>query len=513
MAKLSYNYSGEWEDVCQVLRHFSTDTVLKRISAEAIALQNDSNKTGSSVARWVEYDRFNTSTRAFEKKESALTVWGLIDLAYYAIVASNDYRGERTISDEEFYLLFDSVEGMKQKNEAGFLNTVASGSKEIIMYLCGFAGEQFKAQEQHKIYGNVGRELYILFESSKRLDTPTVDVSAIVQEETGVTWEKVLCSLLLGWACSGLDCRITEAPFSSADQNLLSREEYLKVISKYSISYDTLRKSALKRQALYTRPYIITQKNETLGIIPYLNHCLYEHAILWIVRDHFKKLDDQGFTSYFGKCFEKYFEELLNCYLKKDEFEKLPETKIKRADWRLSIDGYGFLIEQKSSLVRLRAKQQAPSLSDIEDYAKNTLIKAIRQLDNTEKDLASGRFIKIILLYEDYLIPELLDQAFSMKECDVKSDDHYWLVTIEEMEILLGLCAKDRATFNSVIEEKSRRESSHSNEGRSLLQIMREFDVVNNDFLRREGIAHYSDLAKGQLVELLQQPSKSEETQ
>ena len=33
----------------------------------------------------------------------------------------------------------------------------------------------------------------------------------------------------------------------------------------------------------------------------------------------------QRVSSFFGKCFEKYFEELLSSYLRADEYEKIPE--------------------------------------------------------------------------------------------------------------------------------------------------------------------------------------------
>ena len=158
--------------------------------------------------KWVEYELFNSTTRVFQKQKSVITVWGMINLAFYTVVASNDYRGERTISDEEFYLLFDAVEGMRQKNEKMFLDTVEARSKEMYMYLWGFAGEQFKVQEQNKILENAGRELYILFESSRKVQDLTIDISAIVQEEMGMSWEKVACGLLLGWACSKIYWRI-----------------------------------------------------------------------------------------------------------------------------------------------------------------------------------------------------------------------------------------------------------------------------------------------------------------
>ena len=144
------------------------------------------------------------------------------------------------------------------------------------MYLWGFAGEQFKVQEQRKIFGSAGRELYILFQSSRKLQDSSINIPAIIQEEMGMTWEKVICGLLLGWACSKNNCRVTEPLFLFDDPDVISKEEYLKVIAHYSINYDELRKSEFKRQALYTKPYIHTQKKQTLGVVPYLNLSIYE---------------------------------------------------------------------------------------------------------------------------------------------------------------------------------------------------------------------------------------------
>ena len=506
MTHLTYNFSGDWVDVSKALRCFSTDTVLKRISKEAISLSKNTENKEALGTRWVEYNPLNTITRVYEKKNSLITVWGLIDLAYYAVLASNDYRGKTMISDDEFYLLVDAVEGLKQKKEQEFLDTVESGSREIYMYLWGFAGEQFKVEEQIKIFDNTGRELYILFESSKRLVDNIINISEIVQEQMGMNWVKVLCALLLGWSCSSVNCKITDTAFSFGDPETLSKEEYLKAISHYSINYKAIRESKLDRQVLYTKPYIITQKNEILGIIPYLNLCLYEHAILWIVRDYYNNLHDQEFTAYFGKCFEKYFEEMLNYNLKAEEYERIPEEKTPRADWKLEIEGYSFLIEQKSSFVRLKVKQQASYLRDIEYFSKETLIKAIEQLDTTETVLGAGQFIKIVLLYDDYLNTEIIEQVFAMEECHVESDDHFWVVTIEEMEILLTLCQRNRALFCSVIEEKNRREINHSNAGKRLMQIFHENNITENGFLKREEIAYYRNLAIEKARSILIQP-------
>ena len=93
MANISFNLSGEWDDVRQVLRHFSAETILKRISSEAIALQKSIDTNNRECVKWVEYELFNSTTRVFQKQKSVITVWGMINLAFYTVVASNDYRG------------------------------------------------------------------------------------------------------------------------------------------------------------------------------------------------------------------------------------------------------------------------------------------------------------------------------------------------------------------------------------------------------------------------------------
>ena len=99
---------------------------------------------------------------------------------------------------------------------------------------------------------------------------------------------------------------------------------------------------------------------------------------------------------------------MLYRYVEEDLYRRIEENKKdERADWELQLCGYHFIIEQKSSLIDLIAKQQESSYENIEKYAQKTIIKALHQLRSTEQDLGKTKFIKIVLLYEDYLIPEI----------------------------------------------------------------------------------------------------------
>lgn len=503
MVNLSYNYSGEWEDVSQVLRTFSADTILKRISREAIEIQRNKNASDPPAAKWVEYTIFNTRTKRNEIKKSLITMWSLIELAYYAVKATNDYRGQTTIDDSCFYMLIDAVDGLKQKNEEGLLNSIGAEGKDFFLYLWGFVGEQLKAESPKKMFDNAGRDLYILFESAKKIDG-SVDISAAVEEETGFCWEKIVCALIIGWANSSIRDSLNISELSFLQTDLLSKGEFTSIINRYSINYEGIRESELKRQVFYTKPYVNTQKNELIGVSPYLCLCIYEHSILWTIRDYYRKKGSNAFIIQFGRCFETYFEELLAFSLARNEYEKIPEdNKAPRADWKIEIDGQKFLIEQKSAFLRLDAKQQESNINTVEDYAKKNIIKAIRQLTNTEKALGDGPYYKIVLLYEDYLYPAVMDRVLEMDECKTEHDGRCWLATIEEIEKLLPLCINQREVFAQIIKEKAYREANHSNKGKSFSQIMREFSITDNPFLRQERIDYYRNFALSQAKKVL----------
>ena len=501
MANLFFNYSGEWEDVAQVLRRFPANEILKRIGKEAILLQETRNGGEIHGARWVKYKVLNTRTRTTSEKESIITIWGLIDLAYYTVIASHDYRGNKEIDDSQFYALVDAVESMKQKREVELLEKMPTGTHEFFMYLWGFAGEQFKAETQYEMLDNAGRELYILFEIAKKASN-TIDIAGIIEEETGFNWQKIICTLFLAWVCSTKQSLLDIGSFEFANPDILTREEYKDILKRYTFNYDEIRKSSKKRQVFYTKPYIITQKNELLGISPFLNLCLFEHGLMWIIRDHFRKENSQKFTDFFGKCFELYFQELLDYSLEENEYERIPEGKTPRADWKLKIDGFQFLIEQKSSLLRLDAKQQEPNLDSVKEFA-NKIIRAIKQLANTERSYNEGPYFKIILLYDDYLMPEILDKIFEMDECDVNADNRYWIVTIAEMERLLSLCKAQRDTFDAIIREKNNREQTNSKQGKNLTTILGSFGISKNLFAEQSSHVYYQDFAKNQSLRLL----------
>ena len=113
--------------------------------------------------------------------------------------------------------------------------------------------------------------------------------------------------------------------------------------------------------------------------------------------------------------------------------------------------------------------------------------KAVTQLENTEKELQKSAPIKIILVYEDYYKCECLDMLFAYNK-DYHNDNRYWLVTINELEILLNLYRVDKEKALEILAEKNELELSRSTQGRELMQIFDRHSITKNKYLTDFGI-------------------------
>jgi len=98
------------------------------------------------------------------------------------------------------------------------------------------------------------------------------------------------------------------------------------------------------------------------------------------------------------------------------------------------------------------------------------------------------------LVYEDYLGMEILDTVFDMPECTTKNDNRYWLVTISEMEMLLDTYKTDKNIFETVINEKIKREAEHSKLGKSIGQLLKENGITINNYLKQAKFTYYDEL-------------------
>lgn len=493
---MNFSFSGKEDEYFDVLRKFTLDELLKRINRESAELLKNVLFADVSGTKLASFPLIKSATKTLSEQDVYITGWNLIDLAYNAAICSNDYRGKVITDDKELYLLVSLTESIHAKRELERMDEENLGSNpNIFLYLWGFFGEQKKIQQPGKTFGNLARELYILFDLAPQIDGIS-NIQAIVKEEVGVCPRKLLTALFLAWFAS------TQSPtLKTWEQNLiwnedLSLEEFQMVISQYTATYYDIRLSNIGRQILYAKPYICTQRKEVISVNCYLNFFLIEHCVLWCVRNHYIKNDDRRFTSEFGLLFETYFKELLEATLQKDEYDRIPEECAMRADWRIVLGKYRILVEQKSPLVGLLAKQQDSSIKAMETYCTRNIIKGINQLGETERHYGDGPYIKIILLYDDFLYTGILDHVFVLPDCKEENDNLYWLATIDEMETLLFIYSTNKVLFDKIMAEKIRREVEHSNEGKSFAQLFEENEISDNPYIAQDKFQKHVDQLK-----------------
>ena len=305
---IKYNFSGKWDDVSNVLRQFSVADALKRINQESNDLFYNNSNSDIPAAKRVKFNLFHKGSTFPEKHEVMIMAWALIDLAYYLIKVSNDFRGKKIEYDEELYILQEAVDNYKERNEHIFLENQDEVKLDFFMYLWGFAGEQFKAEAPALVLDNQSRDLYILFEIN---NPEEFNIEEFLKIETGLTWQAINAYLLLAWVEFTQVDSLAEVNKRIAWKNPDNEKEFVKLIERYASDYAGIRDSGIGRQILYAKPYVRTQKGEVVSVSAYLNYFLCEHSVLWIVRDRFKDLGRQDFVNYFGGLFENILKNYL----------------------------------------------------------------------------------------------------------------------------------------------------------------------------------------------------------
>lgn len=401
--------------------------------------------------------------------------WQFADLIYKSIMYSNDYKGVPNLEESIFFhVLAETNEYVSFKTEELFKNF--KSAFDISLFTYGFAGEQFKYQNRFNFFQSLIRELYIIFSLTKKYSS-VIKPEEIVRQELGVDWKDLVLVLFVIFIDSFNHQEINKAinclTFGS---NKDKSEIFKKVTEYYSADYYYIRNNnTLGRQIFNVKPFIKTQKQGLLSASVFFNQFILEHAVFWIIRNHFLnklKKQRQTFSNEFGHLFEYYLEELFVTY--KVNYTKIPEGKEKRADWHLTIGKYNILIEQKSAILPISIKQQ---LTDFKTYKKevNKIIhKALQQLDRTEKDLKIDKPIKIILCYDNYINAKILPHIFEENNCQVYNDGRYFVANVMEIEMFIEISSKNYSLFETIVKDMLRRNNRTNNETLSLLKIMKE---------------------------------------
>lgn len=135
------------------------------------------------------------------------------------------------------------------------------------------------------------------------------------------------------------------------------------------------------------------------------------------------------------------------------------------------------LFELKSGLLGINAKQQTPDVQQIDIFYERNILEAYKQLDMSEKEYKGQKpVIKIFLLYETMTNTQMV--MASLPEIFVY-DSRYYIMTIEDLEMMLATYKKDKEKFKKV-EKTLIANRNSSDEFISVLQILNDCGAIED---------------------------------
>lgn len=481
------------------IRKFKTKNLLEYFSMKSIeAFQN--KKEAFTIVDIPYYNK-TTGERGITQN-FCFGQWELVQICYYAIKYSNDYRGGN-VDESLFYHLLNENKIMDE-----VLEKIPEEMDEIKLFehLQCLTNVQFDFQtlQIKSRFNRMYQIIRIINNNPKYNQTNEVcyiDFETEFKKITGIDLEKYIevyyfiilitttrKNTNLYDIINDIHFDITNLGFSKLDiLNVLEIESRNYMFYKQSDNWNSLKYYPIVKVESEDNKYIISNIFSVMLSFP--------NSVYWILRNYYKQINSNDFTIYFGKCFEYYFQEILDCYSIK--YEKLEESKKqnkKMPDWKIVTDDYIFLIEQKASLfpIDARTTTKEERYIKIEDYFDKNIVKAFKQLNSyVEKD-TSKIVVRICLTYEKIYMEENAKRIVESK-MDFKSDiELNWIVNIDEIEILMSLLATNYKKFKEVIEQKIILEKRRDKNGRNFEKLLGgcTYDYTENNINHFERIGN-----------------------
>ena len=303
-----------------------------------------------------------------------------------------------------------------------------------------------------------------------------------MSELFGLSVDELLAvEMMILWLCSQNPDPLTapEKLYHRTETSVITKETLEKVVGYYSITYEDVRNSQIGKKIFYSKPFVITKKNkESIMVSFYLLVMTFADGLYWLVRDYYRNNNlGQQFINAFGEMFEDYFEELASIYLDEKQWFKIPEQKKKSADYLVEFDDVSLLFELKSGLLGIGAKQQVPDSQQIDTFYKRNILEAYEQLKNSEEEFCGEKqILKIFLLYESATNMQII--MSSIPDIFVK-DKGCYIMTIEDLEMLLATYQNDREKFKKVIRALINNENTEG-KSESVLKVLNEYGAIGD---------------------------------
>lgn len=468
------------KDFISVIKNISTEEFIRFWGEVSIQIfKKDFRINDENVIRGTL--RFPLKTRQGKAVPVMITGWDIPDMTYTSICYSNDYRSEHMSYDNAAYIT--NLYRQFENDRAGSEYLKDAEIQDAFKYLMGMTYEQFKFYNLAWALQNFSRNYHIMVASNKIDRSKIIKVEQIVWEQFQMELDELLANqLIIIWLCSHHPDPLNapEEMYNGKVSGIVTKQRMEKIIDYYSASYQQIRDEKIGKQFFYSKPFVRTQKGkEQLMISIHLLIMVFADSLYWLERDYYKKHNmGLAFINEFGLMFEEYFNELLEMYLSKDMWSKIAENSRKSADYYIEFDDAIFLIELKSGIMGITAKQQTPDISQIDNFYSRNILEAYDQLVESEMVFRQQNkpIIKMILLYEFANNTQIM--MASMPEIFEK-DNNCYILTIADLEMFLATYKMDQNKFRKVIHELLTRESKRY-ENESFLDILNYHSAIGN---------------------------------
>jgi len=444
------------------------------------------------IARLHKIDSSRFVSRALKTVGSTyLTPWFLVDLSYYAIVASNDFNRAQP-NEQDFLSLYNDYLAYDEHLTTSRYEGHAPEDR-LFYILFGLSQKTFWFQERHRLASMHSRFYDILHELPKRhMELPLF--SFLIEAKYGCDFRayNMACLALMWIAVNNISINFpynigAEISKMGIDNQLLNT-----LLEDYITEYGIIRKSTLQARELYLTPVVRTSQGELIVSNAFLVARKALTNLYWETRFLYREAEGKELNLILGWAFELYVDELLCHFLSSSNYERIkPSDKKKRADLLIHTKNYDIIVEQKFAMLNISQQDVIFDLAKVDAWLES-YVRAASQLVQTESFLGlhNRTVLKLILFFDnlyiaDGLVKDRIMVILKRTQSPDLSLDNIFMIGIEEFERMVQLMAEDEISLEKVFQEKLRRQKSRDySKGVEFSQIMDELSVPQSTYAR-----------------------------
>lgn len=311
-----------------------------------------------------------------------LMPWSLVDISYYAIKCSNDFRSVIP-TEHDFLNLYNQFFGFEEELTSPQYERLGNEDK-LFYILFGLSQKEFWFQRRGRLL-QMNVRLYDLLCEIPKGSRTLPPVYRQIESKYGIDFKAYnISSLALLWM--SLNSVYFRFPYNidpKLEKSKINNDLLRTMLLEYIEDYANVRKSTLGSKQLFLTPVVRTSRNELLSTSAFLMAKKATTNLYWETRNLYKKNEGKELNQMLGDSFEKYVDELLDHYLPRQMYERLPEKqKKKRADLIITTKAYRIITEQKFSMLNISLQDTVFDLDKVDLWLKS-YIQAVKQLGET----------------------------------------------------------------------------------------------------------------------------------